>query len=147
MKISWGIKIAATYIIFVIGVLIMVFVFMNQDVHLVTDNYYSKELEYQNQIDKINRTNQLKEQLQIINFPSSIKFVFPKQFDFITIKGIINFYRPSDPSKDLLFDIAPDSLNTQSVVTEKFSKGIWKVKIDWQANNNSYYNEKVLMVN
>ncbi|NMB80987.1 MAG: hypothetical protein GYA14_04145 [Ignavibacteria bacterium] len=147
MKISWGTKIAATYILFVIGVLVMVFVFMNQDVHLVTDNYYSKELEYQNHIDKINRTNQLEEQLQIINLQSAVKFIFPKQFDFNTIKGTINFYRPSDPYKDLIVDIAPDSSNTQLVTNEKFSKGIWKVKVDWQVNNNSYYNEKILMVN
>lgn len=147
MKISWGTKIAATYIIFVVGVLIMVFIFMNQDVHLVTENYYSKELEFQNHIDKINRTNQLEEQLQIINQTSAIKFIFPKQFDYKTIKGSINFYRPSDPSKDLTIKIAPDSFNTQLVITEKLNKGIWKVKVDWLANNNNYYNEKIIMVN
>lgn len=147
MKISWGTKIAAVYILFVIGVLIMVFVFMNQEVHLVTDNYYAKELEYQNHIDKVNRTNQLEEQLDIRNQQTFIKFIFPKQFDYKTIKGTINFYRPSDPAKDISFEITPDSFNTQIVSTEKLTKGIWKVKVDWLANNISYYNEKIIMVN
>lgn len=147
MKISWGTKIAATYILFVIGVLIMVFVFMNQDVPLVTDNYYAKELEYQNQIDKINRTNQLEEQLQIINQQASVKFIFPNQFDYNSIAGIIHFYRPSDPAKDFAVNISADTLRTQIVSTYKFIKGVWKIKVDWEANGNSFYNEKILMVN
>lgn len=146
MKISWGTKIAAAYIVFVIGVLIMVFVFMNQEVHLVTDNYYAKELEYQNHIDKINRTNQLEEQLDIRNQQTVIKFIFPKQYNYKSIKGTINFYRPSDPAKDISFEITPDSFNTQIVSTEKLAKGVWKVKVDWLANNISYYNEKIIMV-
>lgn len=147
MKISWGTKIAATYILFVIGVLIMVFVFMNQDVPLVTDNYYAKELEYQNQIDKINRTNQLEEPLQIINKQSSINFIFPKQFYYNTIAGTIHFYRPSDPAKDFAVKISADTSNTQIVSTNKFIKGVWKVKVDWEVNGMSFYNEKILMVN
>jgi hypothetical protein len=147
MKISWGVKIAATYIIFVIGVLVMVLIFMNQDVHLVTDNYYAKELEYQNQIDKINRTNQLDEQLQIMNQPSLIKFIFPQQFKTEKIQGKIQFYRPSDQSKDFVIDIMTDTSNSQIVGTEKFSKGVWRVKIDWSVKENTYYNEKILLVN
>ncbi|MDQ7817668.1 MAG: FixH family protein [Melioribacteraceae bacterium] len=147
MKISWGVKIAATYIIFVIGVLVMVFIFMNQDVHLVTDNYYAKELEYQKQIDKINRTNQLEEQLQIINQQSFVQFIFPVQFKPEEITGKINFYRPSDQSKDIAIDVATDTSNSQVVFTDIFVKGVWKVKVDWSVKENHYYNEKILLVN
>ncbi len=147
MKISWGTKIAATYILFVIGVLIMVFVFMNQDVPLVTDNYYAKGLEYQNRIDIISRTNQLEEQLQIINQQSSVKFIFPNQFDYNSIAGTIHFYRPSDPAKDFALNISADTSRTQIVSTNKFIKGVWKVKVDWKVNGITFYNEKILMVN
>ncbi len=147
MKISWGIKIAATYIIFVTGVIIMVLIFMNQDVHLVTDNYYAKDLEYQEQIDKIDRTGLLKEQLEIVNLQSVIKFVFPAEFSSAVISGRIDFYRPSDQSQDFSVEITTDSLLTQMISTEKMMKGVWKVKVDWSANGNKYYNEKILMVN
>lgn len=147
MKISWGIKIAATYIIFVTGVIIMVLIFMNQDVHLVTDNYYAKDLEYQEQIDKIDRTGLLKEQLEIVNLQSVIKFVFPSEFSSAIISGRIDFYRPSDQSQDFSVEITTDSLLTQMISTGKMMKGVWKVKVDWSANGNKYYNEKILMVN
>lgn len=147
MKISWGIKIAATYIIFVIGVIIMVLIFMNQDVHLVTDNYYAKELEYQEQIDKVDRTSRLKEQLQIVNLQSDIKFIFPAEFSSSVISGRIDFYRPSDQSQDFTVEIRTDSLLTQMISTAKLMKGVWKVKVDWSANEDTYYNEKILMVN
>jgi hypothetical protein len=147
MKISWGMKITVTYVLFIIGVLIMVLVFMNQDVHLVTDNYYMKELEYQNQIDKINRTNELPKQLEIIKEEQSLKLVFPLQFKSEKIEGSIQLYRPSDPSKDFSISINTDSSGSQTISTEKFSKGIWKLKVDWAVMGIGYYNEKILMVN
>ncbi|MDP2038234.1 MAG: FixH family protein, partial [Ignavibacteria bacterium] len=62
LKLNWGFGIAVTYILFVVVTLVMVFIFMNQDVSLETENYYSKGIEYQGQIDKINRTQSLPEQ-------------------------------------------------------------------------------------
>lgn len=147
MKISWGVKIAATYIIFVTGVIIMVMIFMNQDVHLVTENYYAKDLEYQEQIDKIDRTARLKEQLEIVNLQSAIKFVFPTEFSSEVISGHIHFYRPSDQSQDFGVEITTDSAHVQTISTVNMMKGVWKVKVDWAANGNTYYNEKILMVN
>lgn len=83
----------------------------------------------------------------IINQQSSVKFIFPNQFDYNSIAGTIHFYRPSDPAEDFIVKISPDTLRSQIVSTDKFIKGAWKVKVDWEANGKSFYNEKILMVN
>ncbi len=147
MKISWGVRIALVYIIFVVALVAAVIVFINEDVHLVTDEYYAKELVYQHQIDKINRTNNLTEQLIIITEKESIHFNFPKIFRYNDLSGSIYFYRPSDSDKDFVVKIKPDSSNTQSVPTESLEKGLWKLKVEWYAKDISYYNEKILMIN
>ncbi|MFA7289655.1 MAG: FixH family protein [Melioribacteraceae bacterium] len=146
MKLNWGSGIAITYILFMAGVLVLVFIFMNQDVHLVTDDYYAKEIEYQNQIDKIERTKLLTEQpevsfnngLFIVSFPKSVKSI---------VNGKIQIYRPSDANLDRTVDILLNAENEQSIETPINKAGLWKVKIDWIRNDTNYYNEKIILSN
>jgi len=147
MKISWGTGITAVYVFFVIALLAAVFVFMNQDVHLVTDDYYAKEIAYQQQIDKVNRTQSLNAQLKIKPASGFVGFAFPRLFKSNEINGKIHFYRPSDNSKDFFADVKVDSANSLEVATAGKEKGMWKVKVDWNAKGNSYYNEKIIMIN
>ncbi|MBA4405822.1 hypothetical protein C0389_00965 [bacterium] len=147
MKLSWGFNIAAFYITFVVLLLIVVFIFMSQDVGLVTDDYYAKEIAYQEEIDRTTRTKNLTVQLDIAVEPAQIKFLFPKIFSWREIGGTIHFYRPSDKEKDFIANISLDSSRTQFIGTENLKKGLWKIKVDWKAKGVSYFNEKIVMVN
>jgi hypothetical protein len=51
IKWNWGMGIAVVYIVFVVGMLSMVFLSKNQKIDLVTENYYQQELEFQEEID------------------------------------------------------------------------------------------------
>lgn len=147
MKISWGVKIAVTYILFVVAVLITVVIFMNQDVGLVTKDYYEKEIKYQGQIDKEKRTQNLPEQLSINSEAGIVKLSFPRIFKPNEIGGIIQFYRPADKTKDFAVNITLDSAYTQSLSMANLDKGLWKVQVDWNAKGNSYFNEKIILTN
>jgi len=147
LKFNWGTGIALTYILFVVAILIMVFTFMNQDVILETNDYYAKGLDYQKQIDKIERTNKLPKQLEIISSNGEIIFHFPEIFKDKEINGEIHFYRPSNNKFDFTQKINLDSNLTQKVITSNLPKGLWKIKVDWYFDNNNYYNEKIIMAN
>ena len=147
MKISWGIKIAATYILFVILTLVMVGITMNKDVNLVTDDYYKDELAYQQQINKINRTNQLPEQPAVDYSADTFKITFPSMFLPDQIKGNILFYRPSDHRMDFVKPIYTNSNREVTIAAGNIPRGLWKVKIDWEANGTTYFNESSIMVN
>ena len=146
-KLSWGTNIAIVYTLFAIGTLALVFVFMGQDVGLVTNDYYAKEIKYQDQIDKMNRTKALPEQLDISVEPINVKFTFPKIFKVMDYEGKIKFYRPSDKTKDFSVTISPDSTHSQFIQTTNLEKGLWKIQVDWIVKGNSYFNEKIIMVN
>lgn len=120
---------------------------MNQDVSLVTKDYYAKEIKYQEQIDKMKRTKELPEPLDINLEASAIKFSFPKLFKPNEVKGTIQFYRPSDKSKDFAVNVSLDSSYVQSINTVNLQKGLWKIQIDWNAKGNTYFNEKIIMTN
>ena len=58
IKWNWGTGILLSIIVFMAILIGIVYVFMNQDVDLVTKDYYGKELRYQDQINKINNTSE-----------------------------------------------------------------------------------------
>ena len=147
LKLNWGSGIAVVYILFLIGTLIMVMIFMNQDVSLESKDYYTKGIKYQDEIDKMERTKELPEQLDIRVEQSLIILNFPKIFKSTELNGKIYCYRPSDDSKDFIINVETDSSSTQSIPTNNFLKGFWRLKIDWNGKGNSYLDEKIVMVN
>jgi|WetSurMetagenome_2_1015567.scaffolds.fasta_scaffold47059_3 hypothetical protein len=147
MKLNWGKRIAVLYIGFVILVLAMVILAMTRKTELVSENYYEKEIKYQEQIDKEKRTNELNGKVKIEYSGSYILIKFPSTYNLKNIKGTINFYRPSDESKDFKLNIEPDENGEQKVATTKLLKGLWKVKINWFLEEKEYYNESSVLIN
>jgi len=149
MKINfnWGFGIAVTYTLFVVIVVAGVVYFMKQDVSLSTENYYTKGIKYQEQIEKINRTNELTEQLDISVAAEGIVIAFPKTFESFDLSGKISFYRPNDAAKDFTLDVTPDTTHSQFIASNSLDKGLWKIKVDWAAKGIEYYTEKLIMVN
>jgi len=146
IKISWGTKIASLYIGFVILVIIMVTVSMNQKIDLVSKDYYEKELTYQNKINEMNNANALSESIKHEQLEKEIAFQFPKEFIGKKVSGNIFFFRPSDASKDYNQEISLDENAKCFVNNTTLSKGMYKVKIDWSADNINYYNEQIIVI-
>ena len=146
MKLNWGKRIAVLYIGFVILVLAMVILAMTKETELVSENYYEKEIKYQEQIDKEKRTNELNGKVKIEYSGSYILIKFPSTYNLKDIKGTINFYRPSDESKDFKLNIEPKENGEQKVITNKILKGIWKVRLNWTMDGKEYYSEESMRI-
>lgn len=143
---NWGKKIAILYIGFVVLTLAFVFFAMTQKVDLVTDNYYEKELKYQEQIDKIKKTKELKDKTEIQLIEKTVKIKFPALPDKNNPKDFILFYRPSDPSKDVKIQVSADSLGFQLIPIEKLAHGFWKIKLNWTSGGFEFYDESMLNI-
>lgn len=143
---SWGWKIAVLYGLFVAMTLSMVFYFARQDVDLVATDYYKQEIEYQDQIDKINNARALKEaiEFQYLNELRKVKLTFPKAHVKSGISGKIQFYRPSNADEDREYDIQPIPNGDQLIGVGSLKKGFWKIKIHWSAGGKEFYDEKVV---
>ena len=142
-KYNWGWGILFSIIIFLLIMAAIIIFAMNKNVDLVTKNYYQKELEYQSQIDKENKSKFLNKDVIISKDKKNITIIFP---DSIKITGELNFYRPSDSKLDFKIPIKLTVENKQIINTKFFAKGFWKVKINWEENNNDFYSEKSFVV-
>ena len=140
---NWGKKIAIVYLSFVGFMGFLVWNCLQQDdIHLVSKDYYQKEIAYQKDIDQMNNTNQLSTQLKFEYMYENqiVKLVFPKES--IGSNGKINFYRPADARKD--FDVKLEITNTesQSIPVANLDRGLWVVKVFCNKDSKGYYKEE-----
>lgn len=132
----WGTIIV--YSLFASGTLGFVYFASSQKVDLVSEDYYKQELQYQNHIETVRRTDRDAKSVQWNLSPdgAAVEFHFPS-----SVSGTITFYRPSTSKLDRTFTIAAGTDGVQRIPVESIPKGFWKVKIDWKEQSTAYYTE------
>lgn len=146
-KFNWGWGIGIFYVWFVVAMLSLVYMASQQSIEFVTKDYYGKELDYQDHINKVNRTTLLAKPLQWQVDSKKVKLTFPVSAGSTDVKADILFYRPSDSKKDFTLTIVPDSLGEAVIVSDKLLPGIYRMQIDWQIGTDYYYNESIININ
>lgn len=146
MKLNWGKGIFITIVLFMVIVFIMVGISMTKNVDLVANNYYEKEIKYQEQIDLLKKTNALNENAKIDFDGANVNIYFPKNMDNNSLKGIVYFYRPSDAKNDFNIPVNADADKSMKIGSGKFVKGLWKVQINWESAGEKYLTEQTLLI-
>ncbi len=133
---SWGTKTVLIIVIFIAGMMSLVFISMSQKIDLVTENYYEKDLVYQNEIDKINNTSELSENPEFIKSPGTLRIEFPA--NSIPDSGRVIFYKPSDDKQDKTFDLITDGNKSIEFNLNEYSNGFWRIKLYWSYNGQDF---------
>ncbi len=142
---NWGTKIIIVYILFVIGIMFLIFKSSNQNIDLVTPDYYAKELVYQNTIEARNRTNSLSEKIKVNQLDSFIVIQLPTEMSTSNVKASITLYCPSDKQKDVHFNQSTRNAMIHLPIST-VSKGYYELQIDWNTNGQRYYYEDKLII-
>lgn len=142
---NWGAKIVAVYILFIAGILFMVFKSSNQKTDLVTGNYYEKELKYQEKIDEMNRVVALSAPVEFNIEGGELVIRFPKDFEGKKLTGEAVLYCPSDEKKDLKnsFTLQDEPLK---ISIPAINTGLHELHLSWQENGVTYYFEKKIFI-
>jgi hypothetical protein len=146
MKFNWGTGIFIVIVLFLLAV-ISFFIFINTlDINLVEDNYYEKELVYQEKIDKISNTGSLPGKITISQAPGILVIQFPTLDSAMVPVGTVLLYRPSDPKKDFTVPLQLDASRRQAIDISGISSGKWTVKLDWEMGGEEYYFEEGMVL-
>jgi hypothetical protein len=146
IKWNWGTKLLIGMILFMslmIGFMIASFMQSND---LVEDDYYAKELRYQEQIDKENNTRNLKTKIIVENVDEQLKIVFPLDFLTDSIQGEIILYRPSSEGLDVNIPLEFNDSNAIIFPTQQLIKGKYELKIDYTYLGVPYYQKQTLFI-
>ncbi|MBT8220958.1 MAG: FixH family protein [Bacteroidia bacterium] len=138
---NWGHGITIFYIVFVLTLIMVLVMSTKIDHSLVVDDYYAKDLAYQQQYDKVANTIN-GDHLTIAYDRENQKVVF--QFDTEkNIIGKIHFYRPSNKKLDFVKDIQDSSM---TIRTDLMQVGRWKIKVDWTSGDKAFYKEEEIYI-
>lgn len=140
MKLNWGFGIFAFYTAFVVFILFLVFRSSQEQIDLVTDDYYQKELEYQDVIKKMDNATKLDSGLHYTINKMNVDLRFPPSHK--KLNGNINVYRPSNKNFDKSFDIYVNENNEMTISMKDSPLGLYKMKVSWEVDSMGFYVEK-----
>lgn len=144
MKINWGTAIVLVFIGFISFIMYFV-VHMNTNKKyehdLVTEEYYKKELAFQEEIDAEKNSRALLNDVSMKKTPQGLSIQFPQEKEFQKISGVISLYRPSNKQLDFTIPITLQQ-NSMIIPDENMIEGKWKITIDWEYENTRYLFKK-----
>lgn len=140
---DWGKGITITLILFVSLMVGLVIICVRQDdIHLVTQNYYEEEINYQEKIEEIGNANSL--DYKVLVYDNQLKKV-DLQLP-VGSKGTLHLFRPSDARLDqkITFDVT--NLNANAFDLKSLKPGYWKLKLTWSENGVDYFHEEKINI-
>lgn len=147
MKINWGTGIVIGMIAFMGFIMFMVITMMTDkeyDHDMVTENYYAKDLVYQNEIDAEKKANSLTSKIKIEKSSEGLHIYFPEELQEKNVSGSIQMYRPSNEKLDFQIPLQIEN-STMLIEDSKLVGGSWKVTIAWEMDGEQYLFKKAIV--
>lgn len=143
---SWGKKITILYLSFVALIVTLVVLCFGQKIELESKDYYAQELKFQDKIDAINNERQLTSSIKHELIGQQLILSVDSLFIKSDFNGTINFFRPSDASKDVKLDMKFNNNNQQIINTDELIHGVYKMQLSWKNKGLSYFKEEVVFI-
>ncbi|MBL7894912.1 MAG: FixH family protein [Bacteroidia bacterium] len=143
---SWGFRITILYLSFVALIVTLVVLCYGQKVELVSKDYYRQELQYQDRIDAINNANAATHTINHAVEANGVLLTASAEFMQAGFEGMVNFFRPSDSSKDFKTELKFDADGKQMITGDKLEKGLYKMQLSWQSGGKNYFKEQVITI-
>lgn len=119
---------------------------LGERTELVTDDYYAKELAFQEQIDKIGNAQDAKAQIGWRQNSIEYQFSMTGLLDYTQLNGNIVFFRPSSRELDTQYPLNLDSNGVQSIPLELLQSGRYQIQVSWSDGVKDYYLEKNIFI-
>lgn len=140
---NFGKWIVVSFVLFALFIGALVTLCIREDISLVSKDYYKEELDYQQQIKRLNNTEMLK-QKPIIKFIDQVGLKVTWEAKTKIEKGELKLFCPSNASLDKTFDL--QSANEQIFEMRSLKKGMYRVKLLWSMDGKGYYYEEEIFI-
>ena len=138
MKFTWG---NAIFLVMTAFILLMTSFMIraasNQE-ELVAENYYELEVKYQQQIDRLNNTGSLSDDVLMEIVGAELVITFPAEVRGMTLSGELYLQRPSDSRADARIPVRVDADGRMTVPVGQRLKGAYNALLEWKAGDHEY---------
>lgn len=147
MKFNWGHGITIFLVIFIVVMVSVVIKISTDDTYnheLVSEDYYGDELKYQEEINKAKNASTLSSSVTYKVSKDGVTLIFPSDFDYKKVTGIVKMRRPSKKILDFEMQVKLDSTYKMLIPSEKALRGKWNMVIDWNVGDKEFmYKAKI----
>ena len=139
-KFNWGHGIVLALGSFIAFILFMVLIFPSgqQNAEMVTDDYYSEELNFQQVIDAKKNAESLNDLPTYKQLASGIQIDFPATIIPDDSQVHFDMYRTNDSNLDVKKDLVLDENNSFTIPRQVISVGSYTLKVKWKENKKPY---------
>lgn len=141
---DFGKWIFVAFVLFGLFIATLVTVCVNQNINLVSTNYYQEELAHQQKINLIHNTQTLEVAPEITLNDGTVSVTF-RAFDKLE-KGELYLLRPSDELLDHKFPLYPAGNEVQQFTLPHWQKGLYRVSMQWTMEGKDFYYEKLIVM-
>jgi hypothetical protein len=142
IKMNAGKWIVVAFVLFAGFIATLVTICVQQDISLVSKDYYQEELVYQEQIERIQNTTQLQSKPQITVANKLLTVTFDS-LHFID-KGEVTVFCPSDATMDRNFKLTASERASYAYSLSGLKSGMYRVKLLWSMSGKEFYQEEII---
>lgn len=113
---------------------------------LVSADYYEREVEYQKQMERMERGQSLAGRASISYDSESgaIRIEVPREHAVLNPEGVIHLYRPSEARLDRTVRLNVNPTGEQRLDASSLKAGLWDVRLEWTVGDDEFFlNEKL----
>jgi len=142
---NWGKGIVVAFILFAGFLAVMVTIMMREDIGLVSKQYYQDDLQFQQQYERKQNTENLELKPSVsVEESKYLKVYFPS-VSFVE-GGEVTLFRPSSDKLDQQFALKASADSIQVFTLKPLMPGAYRVKMEWKTEGKEFYLEKVIYI-
>jgi nitrogen fixation protein FixH len=148
VRFNWGTGIGLVYGVFVAATIGFVVFALGQPVELVSADYYSRSLTYDERLAAVRRAEALGDAVRWTRAADGHALIvtLPREHAAAAATGTLTLYRPSSVKADRTVPLALDARGEQRLSLDGLAPGRWILKVEWQVQGRSYYRESAVDV-
>ena len=142
---TWGTKFLLVFAGFALLMSTLVYKCMHQKFDLVSKDYYTDELRYQDKIDGTNNANKIST-VAVKDSGMYISIQLPKEVQGLATTGQVWFYCSIDDTRDRKLNLDVNDAGIMMIDKAALTKANYQVKLNWQVGMDKYYTEHEITV-
>jgi hypothetical protein len=141
-KNPWPYAIIAYFAVFITAMASWITFAVRNDMELVRKDYYEADLKFQQQLDKLARTRELRRDISVRLEGPTLALVLPKT----DAQGEVHLYRPSNAKLDRRLPLQLDAQGRQAIDIARLQSGLWKLRVSWQSHGEDFYFDEPIVI-
>jgi hypothetical protein len=141
---NWGRGLTLFIVGFILAMLGMVYIAFKQSNEMIEDNYYDREVRYQEIIDAKSNLNPLLGEFILADSNDFILLRLPASASTAIQDGELRMIKMDAAASDNTLNVTQAETRIDKA---KFQKGLYHIKLGWDSEGKSYFYENDLMIN